>query len=278
VTGDRALRLGISPCPNDTFTFHGVLERTIDLHGLRFDVELADVQELNERTAAGDFDFSKVSFNAALELGDRFGVLPAGAAMGVGVGPIVVAADSSTELRPSSRVVCPGSRTTATLLFRAFHPEVQDVTQEVFSEIAGSLHRGEADFGVLIHEGRFTLRENGLELVEDLGERWERRFGLPLPLGGIVGSLDLPRSIHDRTTAAIRDSLRYARAHREEALRTVRRHAQELDEAVIWPYIDLYVNDYSWDIGETGAAALDALATLAAETTAARPASLEVLA
>jgi 1,4-dihydroxy-6-naphthoate synthase len=272
VSDDRPLRLGISPCPNDTFTFHGVLERTIDLRGLRFDVVLADVQELNERTAAGDFDFSKVSFNAALELGDRFGVLPAGAAMGLGVGPILVSPDTSAELAPSSRVICPGAATTGTMLFRAFHPEVHDVTQRVFSEIAGALHRGEADFGVLIHEGRFTLEENGLELVEDLGERWENRFGLPLPLGGIVGSLELPTATHERMTAVIRDSLRDARTHREEALRTVRRHAQELDEAVIWPYIDLYVNDYTWDLGETGAAALDALATLAAEVTAARPA------
>ena len=275
---DRPLRLGISPCPNDTFTFHGLLERTIDLRGLRFEVALADVQELNERTAAGDFDFSKVSFNAALELGDRFGVLAVGAAMGLGVGPILVAADPNAKLAPSSRVVCPGAATTGTMLFRAFHPEVEDVTQRVFSEIAGSLHRGEADFGVLIHEGRFTLRENGLALVEDLGERWQSRFGLPLPLGGIVGTLDLPRPVHELMTAVIRDSLRYARTHRYEALRTVRRHAQELDEAVIWPYVDLYVNDFTWDIGETGAAALDALATLSAEVSAARRATLEVLA
>jgi len=278
VSGNGTLRLGISPCPNDTFTFHGLLERKVDLRGLRFDVDLCDVQELNDRAAAGELDFSKVSFNAALELGDRFGVLPAGAAMGVGVGPILVAADRSAKLEPSSRVICPGAMTTGTMLFRAFHHEVQDVTQQLFSDIAGCLHRGEADFGVLIHEGRFTLDENGLELVEDLGDRWERRFGLPVPLGGIVGSLDLAPSIHERMTAVIRDSLRYARANRDEALRTVRRHAQELDESVIWPYIDLYVNDYSWDLGEKGAAALDALAALSAEATEARPAALKVLA
>src|SRR6266511_5624498 len=168
------LRLGLSTCPNDTFTFHAIMERRIDLRGLEFDFTLEDVQQLNERLAAGELDVSKASFHAALRLADRYGVLRSGAALGMGVGPLLLSAGPDAELTERSRVLCPGADTTATLLFRCLHPRSRHIEHRVFSEIMPALKRGEADFGVVIHEGRFTYQQEGLYLVEDLGASWER--------------------------------------------------------------------------------------------------------
>jgi 1,4-dihydroxy-6-naphthoate synthase len=259
------IRLGLSPCPNDTFAFHAILNRTIDLRGLELDTQLLDVQRLNEALEAGTLDVSKASFHAALQLSDRYGVLRAGSAMGMGVGPLLLAAREDIVLGPQSRVLCPGPDTTATLLFRCLHPDSRQIEHRVFSDIMPALTRGEADFGVVIHEGRFTYQREGLALVEDLGASWERVSQGPVPLGGILGRLDCPAELHQDFCAVLRDSIAYGYAHRDEAFLTMQRYAQELEPAVIWSHVDLYVNEYTVDLGDVGSRALATLSRLAQE-------------
>jgi 1,4-dihydroxy-6-naphthoate synthase len=261
----RTIRLGISTCPNDTFAFHGLLTRAVDWRGLRFEVELLDIEELNERLLAGGFDVGKTSFHAALHLADEYVVLPSGSALGFGVGPLLLSAVIGS--RPESEgqlTLCPGRHTTAALLFALFHPNTTRVEHAVFSEIMPRLEAGKADFGVCIHEGRFTWQQRGLGLVEDLGVRWEQATGCPLPLGGIVASDRLPHETIQTVQQVIHDSLRFALADREAALPTMRRYAQEFDDRVLMQHVDLYVNAWTLDLGVEGTHALDELSMRAA--------------
>ena len=263
------IHLGISTCPNDTFAFHGILEGKVDPRGLDFRVELLDVEELNRRLFAGDFDVAKASFHAALLLSGDLGVLPVGSALGFGVGPLLLAARPGAHPRDPvptpeggsrpARVLCPGAHTTAALLYELFHAGEGAVEQAVFSDIMPALASGEADFGVCIHEGRFTWRAHGLALVEDLGAVWEAATGAPLPLGGILARHALGPETIGTVTAVIRDSLAHARAHRGETVATMRRHAQELSDEVMFQHVDLYVNAWTTDLGDTGRAALATL-------------------
>jgi 1,4-dihydroxy-6-naphthoate synthase len=265
----RALRVGLSTCPNDTFAFHGLLTGAVSAPGLDLEFELADVQALNEGLRAGRFDAAKVSFAAALALAADFVVLPSGAALGFGVGPVVLAArPGPVAARP--RVLCPGEDTTATLLWRLFHAEPADVRQVVFSQIMPALERGEADLGVCIHEGRFTWRSRGLHLVEDLGQRWERSSGGPLPLGGILARRDLGAEGLALLADALRRSIRYGFAHRDEALATMRAHAAEHQDAVLLQHVELYVDDETLALSAIGRAALATLARRAGEAGLAR--------
>lgn len=254
------VKLGISTCPNDTFAFHGLIQREVDWRGLDFDVELIDIQQLNDRLFADDFDVAKASFHAALLLADRTVVLPSGSALGYGVGPLLLAAEASTKPTDSTqRTLCPGEHTTATLLFRLFYSETTRIDHVVFSEIMPALQNGEADFGVCIHEGRFTWQDQGLALVEDLGTRWESETKLPLPLGGIVAQRRLPTDVIAKTQQVIHDSLRLAQADPSAPLPTMRKYAQEFDDKVLMKHVELYVNDWTVDLGPTGQQALDAL-------------------
>jgi 1,4-dihydroxy-6-naphthoate synthase len=253
------LRVGISPCPNDTFAFHAILERRIDMRGFELDVELVDVQQLNDGLFAGRYDVAKASFHAALLLSDRFVVLASGAALGFGVGPLLVAAGPGTAPSPQSRVLCPGKTTTATLLYHCLHPHQGTIGQAVFTDIGPALLHGDADLGVLIHEGRLTYQRDGLTLVEDMGTSFERLADAPVPLGGILADRALPDGTAAEFASLLRESIAYGWAHRDEALVTIRRHAQEMDESVIWPYVELYVNDHTVDLGHEGARALQVL-------------------
>jgi 1,4-dihydroxy-6-naphthoate synthase len=253
------LRVGISPCPNDTFAFHAILERRIDMRGFELDVELVDVQQLNDGLFGGRYDIAKASFHAALLLSDRFVVLASGAALGFGVGPLLVAAAPGTAPSQQSRVLCPGKTTTATLLYHCLHPHQGTLSQAVFTDIGPALLRGDADLGVLIHEGRLTYQRDGLTLVEDLGTSFEQLADAPVPLGGILADRALPDGTAAEFASLLRESIAYGWAHRDEALVTIRRHAQEMDESVIWPYVELYVNDHTVDLGPEGARALAVL-------------------
>jgi 1,4-dihydroxy-6-naphthoate synthase len=261
----RTIRLGISTCPNDTFAFHGLLTRAVDWRGLQFEVELLDIEQLNERLLGDGFDVGKTSFHAALHLADDHVVLPSGSALGFGVGPLLLSA--VPESRPESAgqlTLCPGRHTTAALLFALFHPHTTRVEHVVFSEIMPRLEAGKADFGVCIHEGRFTWQQRGLGLVEDLGTRWEQETGCPLPLGGIVASSRLPVETIATVQQVIHDSLQFALADRQAALPTMRRYAQEFDDHVLMQHVDLYVNQWTLDLGVEGARALDELSARAA--------------
>ena len=258
------IRLGISTCPNDTFAFAGLLARRVDWRGLDFRVELIDIQQLNDRLLAGDFDIAKTSFHAALLLAQSCVVLPSGSALGFGVGPLLLAARPDESPQSHHQVtLCPGAQTTATMLFEMFYPATCRIEQVVFSEIMPRLTRGAADFGVCIHEGRFTWQDQGLALVEDLGSRWERETGCPLPLGGLVARKRLPSALIATAQAVIRDSIDWALSDPDAALPTMRRYAQEFDDDVLMRHVDLYVNDWTRDLGPVGTAALAELSTRA---------------
>jgi 1,4-dihydroxy-6-naphthoate synthase len=255
------LTIGLSTCPNDTFLFAPLLEGRVETPGLHLEFELADVQELNEALSAGRLDVSKASFAAALDLADRYGVLPVGSALGFGVGPVLLARpdSASVPLDEHARVLCPGLATTATLLMRCLHPEAGELRQCRFDEIIPALLAGEVDAGVCIHEGRFTYEERGLVLREDLGKSWEQWTGHPVPLGGLLCRRDLPVDTRTRLIAALRRSLAISRADPEASLPTMRQHAQELSDEVIWRHVELYVNDHTEDLGPTGRSCLEEL-------------------
>lgn len=268
------IHLGISTCPNDTFAFHGLLEHKVDWQGLDFRVDLCDVEQLNRALFSGNYDVAKASFHAALLLSDELGVLPSGSALGFGVGPLLLAAREGMRpdefqretkcTREVPSVLCPGAHTTATLLYQMFFPNCGDIQQVVFSDIMPALVAGNADFGVCIHEGRFTYQEQSLGLVEDLGARWESVTSAPLPLGGIVARKSLGERTLRKVQKVVRDSLDYGLANRHDTLRTMRRYAQELNDEVIFAHVDLYVNKWTEKLGESGNEALQALAEQAA--------------
>jgi 1,4-dihydroxy-6-naphthoate synthase len=277
----QRIRVGISTCPNDTFVFHALLTGAVEAPGLALDFELRDVEELNLGMLAGRYDVAKVSFHFALQHAHELVVLPSGSALGFGNGPLLLAAREggvshaagavarggpAARPGPTSRVLCPGAHTTAALLYRLFHPDAAPPRHVVFSEIMPALERGEADFGVCIHEGRFTYAARGLALVEDLGAVWERATGAPLPLGGIVARRALGEDVARRLQAGLRASLAHARAHPASTLPTMRRYAAEQADAVLWQHVELYVNQWTDALGAEGR---HALATLGARAAAA---------
>ncbi len=261
MTSDSPIRLAISTCPNDTFAFHGILEKRVDLRGLQFEISLFDIEQLNRQTLAGKFDVAKVSFHAALRLCDTHVVLPSGSALGFGVGPLLLASRSDTrpELASDQCVLCPGELTTATLLYKLFYSDCGVLEQVVFSEIMPRLMDGSADFGVCIHEGRFTWQQQGLALVEDLGTRWERETNCPLPLGGIVARKNLGDDVLQAVKLVIHDSICLALEEPQRALPTMRHYAQEFDDEVLMKHVELYVNQWTRELGAEGQRALDEL-------------------
>ena len=258
------IHLGISTCPNDTFAFHALMQRKVDWQGLDFKIDLLDIQQLNQGLFEGRFDVAKTSFHAALLLADQVIVLPSGSALGYGVGPLLLASQKNTVPADQTQLtLCPGEHTTAALLFALFHSQTTRIEQCVFSEIMPRLQASKADFGVCIHEGRFTWQQQNLFRVEDLGERWEAATDTPLPLGGLVARQKLPDAVISRVQQVIRESLEHSLADPENAIETMRRYAQEMDDRVLMRHVELYVNEWTRDLGQTGRAALDKLSQMA---------------
>lgn len=262
---DRRLKVGISTCPNDTYTFAALLEHAVT-DAPAMDFVLEDIQALNDHAMAGAYDVVKVSFHAALKLADDYRVLPVGAALGYGVGPLLLAANAAlASRRPQAgdRVLCPGQWTTATLLYKLFCDDGPDPQQVVFSDIMPALGAGDADYGVVIHEGRFTYQQHGLAMAIDLGLQWETQVNQPLPLGGLVMRRSLGDACADRIVTAVRQSMDHAKAHPDVATRVMKHDAQEFSDAVLWEHVKLYVNETTYDLGDVGRAALEALGTRA---------------
>jgi 1,4-dihydroxy-6-naphthoate synthase len=259
----QRIHFGISTCPNDTYAFHALMHGQIVVPGVEFVFELLDIEQLNLAILADRFDVAKASFHLAMLVDDRYQILKAGAALGFGVGPLLLAARNGTAPKANENsnqlTLCPGQYTTANLLFKIFYPQATKVEQAVFSDIMPRLRNHSADFGVCIHEGRFTWQDQGLALVEDLGQRWERETGLPLPLGGILAKNSLDYSVVTAVELGIQKSIEYARRHPEEALKTMRQYAQEFDDQVLMQHVDLYVNDWTLDLGDIGRRALTEL-------------------
>ena len=253
------LTFGFTPCPNDAFAFHALA------HGLApapFEVEpvLYDIEELNERATTGELQLTKLSFGAAAAVGDRYRLLRSGAALGRGVGPLVVAREAmSLEQAAVGRIAVPGLQTTAFLLLRLAAPRLGDVVGLRYDRILTAVVAGEVDAGLIIHESRFTYADHGLVQVADLGEWWEGETGLPVPLAGIFARSDLDPEVVDAADAAVRASVEYAFAHPEASREYVRSLAQEMSAEVCAAHIALYVNEHSVDIGEEGLGAVERL-------------------
>jgi 1,4-dihydroxy-6-naphthoate synthase len=250
------LSLGISSCPNDTFVFSAWVHGEVD--GPAVDVSFADIDVLNK--TARSHDVVKVSYAALPELLDDYALLPCGGALGHGVGPLVVARSAEQEL-DGARVAVPGEQTTAYLLLRLWRKGF-DVTVMPFEQIMPAVRDGDVDAGLVIHESRFTYPTYGLVSLQDLGTWWEDETGLPIPLGAVVARRELDAAALART---VRASVEHAWADPSASAVWVAEHSQEMDADVCRQHIELYVNEFTRDLGEAGYAAVEALLSRAAD-------------
>jgi len=252
------LTLGFSPCPNDTFIFDALVNKKIDTGDLEFDVVLDDVQTLNEWALEGRLDISKISFGALTGILSGYILLNAGGALGKGAGPLLITNYDlkNTETVDDMLVAVPGKNTTAHILFSMAFPRVKQKKFMVFSDIEDAILNGEVDAGVIIHENRFTYEQKGLKKIMDLGEFWEQQTGFPIPLGGIVMRRSFDEPLRRHVDELIKQSLSYAYNKYPQISDYVREHAQEMEETVMRQHIDLYVNNYSLELGNDGRAAI----------------------
>lgn len=254
------ITLGFSPCPNDTYMFAALVNGWIDTRGLEFTVLMEDVEKLNEWASLMRLDVTKMSFHRALSLDQKYKLLKSGAALGNGCGPLLISkAHRSRSEVLRGPVVLPGQWTTAHLLFNLFYPGCANKQFVLFSEIESILEGDQAVAGVIIHENRFTYESKGLVKIMDLGEEWEKKTGLPIPLGGIFAADRLSEETSIAIQDLIRESIRFADEHPEMVMQYVREFAQEMDEEVMMSHIRLYVNDFSRDLGEIGYKSIEAL-------------------
>jgi 1,4-dihydroxy-6-naphthoate synthase len=262
----KSLRLGYSPCPNDTFIFFALAEGRIDLAPYRFEISLADVEILNQQARQCILDISKVSISAVLHLLKDYCLLRSGGAIGRGCGPLIVARQGLAvqELR-DKLIAIPGKLTTAHLLLQMAELHQRSCVAMPFDRIMQAVWEGEVDAGVIIHEGRFTYEAMGLHRVLDLGEWWESETGLPLPLGGILIRRNLGAETGRFLEEKIRESLLYAKAHPKEAMPYVKTYAQEMAPEVVDQHIEMFVNEFSLDVGEEGERAIRFLLEAAAK-------------
>jgi 1,4-dihydroxy-6-naphthoate synthase len=249
------LTIGLSPCPNDTFIFDAMLNGKIDTEGLTFTYQLEDVETLNRLAKTGSLDISKISYGALPPLLPYYRVLNAGGALGRGVGPVFISKkfDTTSNLDLSTMAVAlPGIHTTAHLLFSLAYPEVKNKSFIPFHEIEAAVLQDTVDAGVIIHENRFTYQEKGLNKLADLGEVWEKNTGHPIPLGGIVARRNYDLSLLQKINRIIYNSLAYAFANHQVLPDFVTTNAQEMSEEIMRNHIDLYVNDFSLNLGTIG--------------------------
>ncbi len=255
----KPLTLGFSPCPNDTHIFYALVHGRSDLDGLQFEEpHLEDVETLNDWAMESRLDVTKLSFHALGYVLDEYCLLRSGSALGRGCGPLLVT-KSGKKMKhlEEARIAIPGKNTTAALLFRMFAPECTDLVEMRFDTIIDAIRKDRVDGGVIIHESRFTYQQMGLVCHRDLGQWWEDISGCPIPLGCIAAKRKLGPELIGRIDSSIKNSLEFAMAYPEHCLPYIRSHSQELDVDVIKSHIDLYVNDFSLDLGENGLAAVE---------------------
>lgn len=259
------LTLGFSPCPNDTFLFDALVNGKIDTEGLQFTAVIADVEELNRRAFQQDLHITKLSYHALGHLLPYYELLNAGSALGNNCGPLLIAKEQLNEEEVNAACIAiPGKYTTANFLLGLAYPKAQNKKQMLFSEIENAVLSGEEiSAGLIIHENRFTYQSKGLVKIVDLGEYWESKTGLPIPLGGIAIQRGLPLSIKQTVDKLFRQSVQYAFNHPQDTMPFVKQYAQEMDESVMRQHIELYVNHYSLDLGTVGREAVHKLFTLA---------------
>jgi 1,4-dihydroxy-6-naphthoate synthase len=254
------LSLGFSPCPNDTFIFDALVHGKIDTEGLEFQVVMADVEELNRRAFMNDLDITKLSYHAYAYLIEKYVLLDSGSALGNNCGPLLIAKQPMTdEAINEASIAIPGKYTTANFLLSLAFPEATNKKEMLFSEIENAVLDGTADAGLIIHENRFTYEQKGLKKIIDLGEFWEESTGLPIPLGGIVVKRSLPEEIQRKVNRVLERSVRFALENPGQTGDFVKAYAQEMSEEVMYSHINLYVNDFTVNLGGEGRTAIGRL-------------------
>lgn len=251
------LTFAYSPCPNDTFMFEPIVSGRIDTEGLRFEIHLADVEELNKSAFDEVYDITKLSFNAYTNLTHQYQLLNAGSALGRKCGPLLISKKHMSEADIyKGNISIPGKNTTASFLLSYAYPDLNNKSEMLFSDIEPSVISGKTDAGVIIHENRFTFQDKGLIQIKDLGEYWEEKTGFPIPLGGIVTRRKFTQELQQKIDRVIARSVAYALANPDSGQDYISQHAQEMDPQVMKSHINLYVNKFSADIGEEGKAAV----------------------
>ncbi|MGZ4053420.1 MAG: menaquinone biosynthesis family protein [Bacteroidia bacterium] len=262
-TPNFKLTLGFSPCPNDCFIFDAMLHGKIDTEGLEFEIFMEDVETLNQKAFRGELDITKLSYHAYAYLTKHYQLLNAGSALGNNCGPLLISKNADIQNLISNiqnlKIAIPGKYTTANFLLSLAFPEAKNKIEMVFSDIEDAVLTGKADAGLIIHENRFTYEQKGLKKIIDLGEYWETLAKAPIPLGGIVIKRKLADELKIKVDRVLRKSVEYAFANPKSSLNFVKAHAQEMSEEVMYKHIDLYVNNYSVDLGDEGKRAIKLL-------------------
>jgi 1,4-dihydroxy-6-naphthoate synthase len=266
------LTIGFSPCPNDTFIFDALIHHKIDTEGLDFEVFYDDVETLNQKAFRGELDITKLSYHAFAYAADKYILLDAGSALGFGVGPLLICKGDAEDLKaqletgnPHLKIGIPGKYTTANFLLSLAFPDATNKQELVFSDIENAVLDGRVDVGLIIHENRFTYQDKGLHKIIDLGDYWEKRTGCAIPLGGIVANRNLPLDVQHKINRVLQRSVEFAFANPKSGLEYIRSHAQEMSEEVMYKHIELYVNQFSVDLGVEGKKAVKLLFDTALE-------------
>jgi 1,4-dihydroxy-6-naphthoate synthase len=257
----KSYQLAYSSCPNDTFIFKAIARKLIDTKGLQFNIVLEDVETLNQKAAKGTYDITKLSFAALGHLLDKYALLRTGAALGKGCGPLIISLPKRSmndkEKKNKQIIAVPGLGTTAFHLFQFYmddlFPEVETIiTPMAFEKIMPAVIEKQADFGVIIHEGRFVFQDMNLEMKADLGQWWEDKTSLPIPLGCIAVKRDMDPALACQIQSLIRESIDHAFLHPKMDDDYIQKYAQEMENSVIQQHIGLYVNEFSRGIGDKG--------------------------
>lgn len=256
----QKISLGFSTCPNDTFIFDAIVHHKIDTEDLDFDVVLGDVEELNNKALNNVLDVTKISYHAYSKIANNYLLLDSGSALGYKNGPLLISKKKiySDELH-DVKIAIPGLNTTANLLLSIAFPEAKNKKEFLFSDIEDAILDNEVDAGLIIHENRFTYKKKDLKKIIDLGEYWEKETGLPIPLGGIAVNKKLENDLQLKINRVLKRSVEYAFKNPKSAYPYIKQHAQEMEEDVIYKHIELYVNNFTVDLGTDGRKAIEIL-------------------
>ncbi len=260
------IKIGYSPCPNDCFIFDALIHKKIDTGNFTFEPVLEDVETLNKWALDGKLEVTKLSYHAFIYVLDKYSLLRSGSALGFNCGPLIISKkeikNPETEIKS---IAIPGKLTTANFLLSIAYPQLKNKTEMLFSEIENAVLNNAVDAGLIIHENRFTYEQKGLKKVKDLGEFWESLIHAPIPLGGIVANRKLDLKTRNEIGDLIKKSVEFAFENPESSMLYVKQHAQEMSEEVMKKHIQLYVNDFSVDLGEVGMNAVKLLFNKAKE-------------
>ena len=254
------LTLGFSTCPNDTFIFDAMVHNRIDTENIEFELVMADVEELNRLAFKAEIDITKISYHAYAYIADSYLLLNSGSALGYKNGPLLI---SKHKVFPDEidhlKIAIPGKHTTANLLLSIAYPNHKIKKEYLFSDIEEVVASGEMDAGLIIHENRFTYQQKGLLKVADLGEFWETKTGMAIPLGGIVVNRKLSHEVQKKVNRIMKRSVEYAFENPKASYPFVKHHAQAMDDNVMQSHIALYVNEFTRDLGVGGRKAIETL-------------------